>query len=471
MLRTMPENAMTRWLVGTVDTAGEPFLSYESTDVSSMLSLVNAATYFSAPFPVFLADTAGSIAACNVAAGWLAGVAEADALVEQNFFGILARLVDNRRVWYGCNQVILTKKDKLADKLIAGGSGVDAHVEFRDTLKRIKRQPGAKSCPINLNERPRHAHERETGSGKSIWRCPLFVSAAPGDAPEDALEFLVTDSEIIGHEGWFLITCVPHSPDAQGAMAAFAGQRPTGGAARGTVTAATLEKAMATHQLGDFGTALRGLRERRGLEAKELAALINVTPGAVGHWELGRRQLTSPERLVRILDVLGASRDERRQLAALAGFDVETEFGGFTRSRDDVLSWISERLGYAAELESSIADLQKRVVAMQAKLSTTLVEVRVTAGQWSLTAPAGSAGAAAGTHAGVDADAYADAQADAPADAQDDAYIDAYTGVPSEAFADAYGDAYGDVYGEAFAGAESESAGPATTGDAFARRG
>jgi transcriptional regulator with XRE-family HTH domain len=55
--------------------------------------------------------------------------------------------------------------------------------------------------------------------------------------------------------------------------------------------------------------ALRRLREKRGLTLCELAQMVGVTPGAVSHWETGRRKIGLDD-AAKIARALGCTVDD-----------------------------------------------------------------------------------------------------------------------------------------------------------------
>ena len=56
-------------------------------------------------------------------------------------------------------------------------------------------------------------------------------------------------------------------------------------------------------------TAIRKMREARGLTLTEFATAMGVTPGAVSHWENGRRKPDIDD-LVRIAQLLNCKVDD-----------------------------------------------------------------------------------------------------------------------------------------------------------------
>ncbi len=56
-------------------------------------------------------------------------------------------------------------------------------------------------------------------------------------------------------------------------------------------------------------TAIRKLREKRGLSQIEFATALGVTPGAVSHWENGRRK-PGIDDLAKMAQILGCKVDD-----------------------------------------------------------------------------------------------------------------------------------------------------------------
>lgn len=71
-----------------------------------------------------------------------------------------------------------------------------------------------------------------------------------------------------------------------------------------------------------FGSALRLLRERRGLNQKQLAERAAVTPSSITRLEHGDRG-PSQESIKRLADAVGASPEEYNHLLGTAGFLTE----------------------------------------------------------------------------------------------------------------------------------------------------
>lgn len=116
------------------------------------------------------------------------------------------------------------------------------------------------------------------------------------------------------------------------------------------------------------GTLLRQLRARQKMSGEELSKHLDVSRGAVGHWELGRRALPRDLPFVRtLLNTLNPSDAERKVLLKLIlGTEVLTEEAQSDEAFYEEMRRRTDRM----------MRLGAHVVALQAELDRELTVVR-----------------------------------------------------------------------------------------------
>ncbi len=77
-----------------------------------------------------------------------------------------------------------------------------------------------------------------------------------------------------------------------------------------------------------FSSALRQIREHRGLTQTDLARRVEMQPSSIGHFEAGRRE-PSLQNLIKLADGLGCSLDALAGRCAKSNWDLAYRRGAF----------------------------------------------------------------------------------------------------------------------------------------------
>jgi len=105
-----------------------------------------------------------------------------------------------------------------------------------------------------------------------------------------------------------------------------------------------------------LGERIRSARIARGLEAKQLAAMLGIAAASVSHLERGHERYSSLDLLARIADVLDLDADELRGLAG----KLTTEEVGYIKVNPRMVKLLGAMMKTKAG-EAEIARLVKQV--------------------------------------------------------------------------------------------------------------
>jgi transcriptional regulator with XRE-family HTH domain len=344
-------------------------------EISGFVSPHEARDALASPYPVLLARGNGVIAVSNRPADWLFGLGPAETLEGENFYDFLAREIDQNRIPIGCIRLMVTKK-KLTMKALAARR-LSAHDAFLSAVAAAEAGPYRRTCPVGQNTK----HHFRPPLGRRRYTYPFTIRNPNGGTKPEYLLFNVTDAEFWDNDDWFLIACLPADSATERVLERCA---VAGSGAGDTKAIASLDAAEPLLNAIErdegprrraLGARLRDLRQGAGLSAKALAEQMDVTMATVNHWELGRRGFQDRQRFVKLMTSLQAAPEDRRGLAALAGYPAST--GALSESRDEALTLTESSLGAIAALQTEILARQDRLAALQAdvaKLQTELFE-------------------------------------------------------------------------------------------------
>jgi transcriptional regulator with XRE-family HTH domain len=102
-----------------------------------------------------------------------------------------------------------------------------------------------------------------------------------------------------------------------------------------------------------FGNLIASLRRKKGMTAKELAGLVGVSPPAVTQWEHSKRRPEDVGIILRLLTVLEATDEERREILTSIGYKEP-----LTQNLDDVdlLQWVDGKFDRITTLREETTD-------------------------------------------------------------------------------------------------------------------
>jgi transcriptional regulator with XRE-family HTH domain len=395
-------------------------------NIPSVVSLKAAQELLSEPIPVAFIAADGTVLACNALAAWLCNVPAASRLLLQNVYEYSANFIRSERIPLACNSVFRFRK--LAGlKAIDPGRTWPAHRRLYEAVQDAERRFAGMSCPIA---------ECVQTSGNESWRYPLCIrepDSWPGGAPEQLLQFRVSDSlighggalrEVPGEEKRYLIVFEPWSEhtstilrqkliefyrysDIDDYIAPKIGFNVLAkyldmsvrndiqyiveyveemGIMKENFTEAPMEEIesppdaqLTSEEEGQeqVGPLLRRLRARRHMSSEELAKHLGVSRGAVGHWELGRRTPPRDLRVVRALfDALDPSGAEREQLLKLiTGSEVVMEKAGESDEAfyEDILRRTDLIMSLGAHVVALQTELEREATFIRSALQDRLL--------------------------------------------------------------------------------------------------